>query len=430
MSWVDGQRMNLTAATGKLGFGDVLAFLIPFLIFLEIELGGRLFASEIVMFMLLPFLLFSYGNKLLRRPVAPLVLLAFMWLAGLIVTDLIRETVYEDYLRGWAKVFFFSSNLVVLYLLLGANTRRWLIFGFGLAIGLLVDYFYSPSEYAGDYFWKFGIGSGITFLIVLLSHKRLLLVRLAPELLVAFAALLNIYFGFRSLGLVCGLTAVFLLIHRRRQRSRLPAVAMHQSKWRGVKLFLVFVVGTYGIVSLYEYAATAGWVGEEEQQKYSIQSSGKWGILLGGRSELLASGQAIIDSPLIGHGSWARNSYYADLIDIRKDELGYEVSGIRQSDLIPSHSYLFGSWVEAGLAGGFFWIYILSRIYKMLRASFLSSARPKPWVIFCIFLLAWDVLFSPMGAQQRIISAYQVVMLMLTLAAFQQDTMVTGRLKS
>jgi hypothetical protein len=67
-------------------------------------------------------------------------------------------------------------------------------------------------------------------------------------------------------------------------------------------------VAIYGITVLYEYGASEGWLGDEAREKYLIQSSGDMGILLGGRTQILASAQAIIDSPVIGHGSRAKDS--------------------------------------------------------------------------------------------------------------------------
>ena len=44
--------------------------------------------------------------------------------------------------------------------------------------------------------------------------------------------------------------------------------------------------------------------------KYEQESAGYYGVLLGGRPELLAELPAVYDSPILGHGSWAREPLY------------------------------------------------------------------------------------------------------------------------
>jgi len=190
-------------------------------------------------------------------------------------------------------------------------------------------------------------------------------------------------------------------------------------------LILIFASSAlllYAFLHLYGLAASSGFFGEIEQQKYESQSSGEFGLLLGGRNEFLASSQAIFDSPLIGHGSWAKDQRYVELMQSRLEQLGYEVIGVRESDQIPSHSYLLGSWVEAGILGALLWIWVLCLVYRSFRAIYLSPLRPAPWVIFSALLLSWNVLFSPFGADQRLFAAYQIALIMLALRATSEPS--------
>ena len=51
--------------------------------------------------------------------------------------------------------------------------------------------------------------------------------------------------------------------------------------------------------------------------------AGEYGLLLGGRSEFLVSSLAVLESPVIGHGSWAKDCRYASLYVELKREAGY-----------------------------------------------------------------------------------------------------------
>jgi hypothetical protein len=298
-------------------------------------------------------------------------------------------------------------------LLLKTNGRRWLIFAAGLTAGLGIGYFYNPSPYAETYPWKFGYGMSVTFAIVLASHYGIFRKRVAPELMLAVGALLNFFFAYRSLGLICALGALFLWLHRRGWQSR--RIARDGPRKLPVLSMLGGLTLIFAAVEIYGFAASVGFMGEIEQQKHIAQSAGSAGIILGGRNELMVSLQAIQDSPIVGHGSWAKNPHYADLLDYRLEQLGYEVFGIRETDQIPTHSYLFGAWVEAGFAGALIWLWVLWLTIRMFGTAYSSEEVPMPWVVFSGILLLWNVPFSPFGAEQRLIAAYQIALVMLFL---------------
>jgi len=91
-----------------------------------------------------------------------------------------------------------------------------------------------------------------------------------------------------------------------------------------------------------------------------MQAHGEYGLIVGGRSEILVSAQAIMDSPILGHGSWAKNEEYAAMLNYLRESMGYVAQGKHESGLIPTHSHIFGAWVEAGILGAVFWLWILT----------------------------------------------------------------------
>src|SRR5262249_49457743 len=118
--------------------------------------------------------------------------------------------------------------------------------------------------------------------------------------------------------------------------------------------------------------------------------------------ESLVSTQAIADAPIIGHGSWAKDFDYVTLYVRALEERGVTIVGNPfRSALIPSHSFLFGSWVEAGILGGLFWIYILAICVRSLYSLLHIPPWSRPLVTFVTLSLIWDVLFSPFGAHER-----------------------------
>ena len=163
--------------------------------------------------------------------------------------------------------------------------------------------------------------------------------------------------------------------------------------------------GMLGFTALYSHYVEQGVFGEYAQRKFESQN-GEGGLLLGGRSEILASGQAILDSPLLGHGSWARDPKYAAILDEKRTALGYKTfEHSKSGDLIPAHSHVFGAWVESGFAGAAFWLFVLGyAIRSLLRIS--GSEPLLPLFAFVGFVLVWDILFSPISPERRFVEPY------------------------
>ncbi len=387
---------------------DVLVFVIPCLLFLEVTVVGRLFASEIMLLALLPFVLIARGRVLWAPLPRTILVLGMAWLLNQVVTDIIRDTPFHDYARGWAKIGFTLVNFAVLYMLLHDSARRLVIFAVGLAVGGILDYYISPETLAVSDPWKFALGGSFTLLLIV-GAQRLFErgMRLVVPAVPAAAAALNLVMGYRSLAGICFLVAVYLFL-----QWRGPKLRFRITPARLAMLGVLGFIATIAFIEAYGYAASTGVLGGEAQRKYERQASSQYGLLLGGRMEILVSSRAIMDSPIIGHGSWAKDAEYARLLlEIKGYGPWVAASGL-QSKLIPTHSYLFGAWVEAGILGAVFWIYILWRVVLVLAGQHQARGSLMPLVTFCCLTLLWNVLFSPFGATTRIFAPYYVVVVL------------------
>ncbi len=116
--------------------------------------------------------------------------------------------------------------------------------------------------------------------------------------------------------------------------------------------------------------------------------------------------QAALDSPIIGHGSWAKDpKYYEMLYDalVESGALDEQVGGDILSEngepMIPGHSHIVTSWIWAGIAGLIFWLYMIwFALRGMARVAIL---RPPLAPIYIWFLISWfwDIFFSPFGSR-------------------------------
>lgn len=390
---------------------DLAALAIPLFMWLEVRLVGRLFMPELLLLALLPFLLLTRG-RMLATPIArTIMILGLLWLAAQIVTDVAVGSTFADYTRGWAKIGFTLTNFMTLFMLLYGRRHRVNMFAAGIALGGLLTFVIAPSEFATEQPWKFGVGVPMTILATLVAQNAM--VRrswLGPALLMAGLGLIGIYLGSRSLGAVTLLAAMYVLLQAFvGQRSRR---SVGFSMGRTVAFLGLGLVGASMVLSGYQFVASQGLLGDEARERYEQQALGAFGILLGGRTEIYASSRAIFDSPLLGHGSWARNPYYAGLL-IDLESYGYEISyTAADSDLIPTHSHIFGAWVEAGVIGGLFWLWVLWLVVRVLSNLYVVREPLTPLIAFVGILLLWDVLFSPYGADRRIIVPFFIVVMM------------------
>jgi hypothetical protein len=319
-----------------------------------------------------------------------------------------RHSPFEDYSRGWSKILLTLTHFATIALLIRQSQRRLILYGAGMILGGVLTFFISSGVYAAVYPWKFGLGPPITLLVCLAAGMVARRRQIVAVTMLAAIGAVNLFLGFRSLGALCAAAAIYsyFQLSSRLANSRLR-------KRRMVLTIAVLAAGEWGISAIYAHGAQSGWFGGVEREKYEIQSSGAGGILLGGRSAFLASSVAIVDSPLLGHGSWAKDPMYKALLFESMAELGYENMGDEyEDDLIPSHSYLFGAWVEAGIVGAVFWFWVL---WLAARALMCASGREPllPFFAFIGMLLIWNVLFSPYGADARFTATYFVYAMFL-----------------
>lgn len=403
-----GAAAQFAERGGRLG--DAFAFAVPLLLPVQFAVGGRLFLPEVVLLVALPFLLDDARRRRVSRVSHAAVVLGVLWLFGLLVTDIYRETPFDDYSRGWSNVAFFLLNFAALSLVLDGRWHRVTLFAGGLVVGHTLRFVLDPHAYAAADPWKFGYGGAVTLAGVLLAssagcHRRPMV---APGVLIALGVI-NLKMGFRSLAGVCFLTAVLVFLVSRSSDVTGPGQQARQA----VKVSTVSVLAGFAVVAGYGYMARHGVLGSHAQQKYERQQS-SLGIVIGGRREIIAEALAIRDSPIVGHGSWAKDPKYGTAIQHQLFKAGFTTSEARLvSDRIPSHSYLFGAWVNAGILGAVFWLWAsLLAAVALLRLHRLADGRVV-LVAFLGFLFLWDVLFSPLGAEARLVGAFYLAVLLL-----------------
>jgi hypothetical protein len=334
------------------------------------------------------------------------IVLCLLWLASQILTDLVRHTTFDPIARSWSNISITLAAFISLITLLCGRPRRIVIYGWGCALGGIIVYFVRPNDFAAAEPWKFGIGLPVTLGVILIASRKECRGVLAIQLC-TIIGVVNVFMGFRSMGEFCLAAALYLVIMRSVRNKKSNALTLPT----GMKLVIVvsLLLSAGGLAWAYQYAAGHGMLGEEAESKFNVQSAGKYGFLLGGRTEMLGSIPAIYDSPIIGHGSQAADPKYLLIMQESLAVLGYDqaAEGFEQTaeegrNAIPVHSYFFGAWVWAGLLGAVFWGWVWTLPVRTLIRVYPGTLYILPLVAFAAFELLWDIPFSPYGTYSRI----------------------------
>ena len=398
--------------------GDILAVLIGLGSCYSFTLVGDIHISEIILVPSLLLLLTVNSDRLRlrKRRLGVIVVLLLAWLFGQIVTDIYRSTPLKDWLRGQANILFFLLDLIGLTILLKGNMRRQMIFLSGLAIGITLSAKLQPGLYQGEgNALKFAYCWSILYLIVVVScyfysRGKYAIVGLLMLGDICFNALFN--FRTITLTMVVSICLILPIIPERIGRVRiLPPTRTRARVF--VTVGITLIAGAM-IGKTMTMLAASGALGYEAQHKNEVQTTAGWGILIGGRPEIIVSSRAVIDSPILGHGSWAQDPKYHRMLSDIESEYGLKVppeSQSRYGNLIPAHSHLMSAWVDAGILGGIFWIYILVTTFKSLITAAMSRLPLKPAYISLLVLFLWDIMFSPFSGLRRVTVSFFIVLI-------------------
>lgn len=412
---------------------DAVAFVIGLLDPYTIHLIGTIQISEVLMFALLPLLLLMKSGRVLQRGMKTVYLLMGFWLLGQILTDIYRHTILFNWIRGDARVVFFALNLATLTLLLAKNVRRQALFVAGFSIGSLLAVRIQPAEAASDYPWKFGYAQGTMMAVLLLScyfhsQKRYWI----AGGLIASLVVVNLLLNFRSpiLFLMITLALVIPIVPERLGRMQL----LPKAGTRKRVLVLVCIALAFGALSgsLVTLVTRTGLISAGAKEKNRAQEHSSMGLLIGGRPEILVSSRAVMASPILGYGSWAQNLKYTEMyydMAIKYDIPIDNLQSIEDADeaTIPAHSHIMSTWIQAGILGAVFWLYVLWIVLKGLMRVALALPPLAPLITWMLVSIVWDVFFSPFGNTRRSIDSLVILFALEMIERFPMGGAGNGR---
>lgn len=390
----------------------------------KIFVFGCLAISELIVFVMAPFLLVMDYQTLKRDHFASFIWMTFGLMAALFISSWHNHTAFPFVFKAFAVMYGVLSYFIVFHRLLRDNygSIRWLFIGAFIS-SLITMFAFNPSAVvtesgygyvgsadltdlvAGPLFWTGKLKALFNiFLCGYYFETPLGLLILFPVVYVVVAVLTTVSGRASSLALI--LTTVIIIIGRKR-RSSMCKIGRHL--WLFLTCLVIVVLCAKYV---YQYSATRGILGEAAQRKYEAQTKhgdSVLSLLMAGRTEFFVSFRAVFDKPILGHGPRAEdvNGYwmkfvteYGDERDILSMQKSLELAArLGQRVTIPSHSYIMGAWLHYGIFGFVFYIWILILIYQHFKWH--MGSIPQWYGLFASFIpyYMWNIFFSPFGSR-------------------------------
>ena len=316
-------------------------------------------------------------------------------LGAYIASDLYRHSAPRDMARGWARMVFLAIDVIAVTYLFSCSRRNFIWFVVGQAVGSLA-YTAIHGPMFGD-MWKFGVAAPITFAIFLVLPFGGVLLTAAAAAAIGVA---HLNLDYRSMGGICLLAAMMLLL------LRLPS----RARWLIAPFALALAV--VGVFELYHEAKRGARANRSDIERAAMVTAAK---------------EAVIESPLIGHGSWFSNSNVYDNFMLIRHEAAKQsrVGGFAGANRAPGdealHSQILVALAEGGIFGGaFFVVFGLGLVWALIDTVLVRGwRRGAPIQLLILLLAVWNLLFSPFSGAHRvhIAMACGVVLLQLVRAS-------------
>lgn len=387
---------------------NILIFIIGFISSQKIVVFGEINIGELFFGMAL---LFKIKELHIPKNSNNLLLLLLLWFMSQFMADLVNQTEIVKALKGMLAPIFILITLVGLTTFFYDKFEKLPIFLFGVFVGMWFRVMMSSQFYAGIP-WKWGVGPAVALcFFTWLEFYNVRNKKMYLSLGTAIFVLISLANSSRSLAIFV-LAASVLCAFSERIQGMVFYKRLNTSVSGRIYFLMILFLCLFAIdraaAALFSFGPFLDMLPLEDAYKYSRQAESKWGVIVGGRTELLVSIEAFLDSPLFGHGSWAENSLYTYRHLDMKDASGgmlidfFTAENNVKSYLIPTHSYLMGALVWGGFFAGLFWLKLLGIfVGGFLKNKVLSS----PLLVYITIWMIWNILFSPLGSDARWITS-------------------------
>lgn len=389
---------------------DKFVFLVGLCFSINIRLVGIFSLSE---FLLLP-LAFKYWNALqVDKNAKRLRNFAYLWVLGAVIANIVNNIDMFDSIKGIFFLLLFILLMPPIYHLLSDKPERILLFYLGTGIsGLISPYVAQDSaiaEMLAADVYRFYAFAGFLMAIggfLYFKGKRILAI-----VLIELISIVGLFNASRNLFLTSTLGAVVLLIMNGKKGALESKMAVFRK--RIGSYFILGFIALMAVDIIYENLAANGTLGEAAYEKYIYQKQ-SGNIVKGGRDLTFMGLELVSMKPITGWGSYAKDTWGFRASYSYAHGMEYHDTG--EIQLLPAHSIFVGSWMQNGILGAIFWIYVLIILWKVFKSGCLfCEPRVAGILVFKMMAFLWDWAFSAFG------SRVTVLFLMMTLLVIYRN---------
>lgn len=378
----DRTSVALSGGVPRITLTGILCLVCGLLEMHKVNLIGEVYLAELALpLACLTGLRSPVAGQLFRNR-AFVALLAAMALsfAGYVISDLVRETSPDQYLRGWGRIALVMTDFVALSVLVAADRRNLWWFAAGIGVGgVLYLRLWTGLPISH---WKFGYAQPMTLLA---AAAACFLPLRASAALMLLMAILSLRYDFRIHAAVTLAIATLMWLHAGRRGRPLPALALAVAIAAALALLVAALKG-----------------GEDEYYRQRRETSN-----LGRSIGIEFAGRAVLESPLIGWGSWGAEKELTRL-EREVTRRAAREAGVYYPDTASgtsaAHSQLLQSWVEGGLLGASLFFVLGAALLR--QAPALMLRRPPdlltPVLLYFFFYGLWNLIMSPFVATTRV----------------------------
>lgn len=401
---------------------SLLLFLLGLGTLTQVYFYGCLALSEIVIFFVAPILFATRYKEFRKMGFCTFVNMLFGVIGALLLSSWYNDTAYPFVVKPLASIYSVFSYFIVLTILLKDNFNglRWFLIGIFLS-SLVTIVAFNPSAQVSESGFSYVGSSEVEDVIEgalfwTEKFKRLVQIPiggfyyqyptvaaiLTPIAYIIVAASTTVSGRASSVAFI--VSGVMILIGRKK-RASMGSIGRHFFIYLFVGVLLLFAVKQG-----YVFAAKKGILGYDAQSKYERQSrkgSGFLTMLMSGRMGFFTAIPAAVHRPIMGYGPYAEDKEgyasrfvmeYGDEQDVKEYLMNEQRAmsvGYRRK--IPTHSYIMGAWINYGLFGLIFYLWVLYLLYQHVKKY--AAAIPHWYGYFAMLIpyYLWNIFFSPFG---------------------------------
>ena len=390
----------------------------------KIFLLGSVGISELAIFPIAPLLFLANYKKLKRDGFMPLIWMLTCLVLAVFVSSFVNQSPLPYFIKAFAVFYSIICHTIVFHALIRNNYKNMYLFWVGYAISSIITLFgFNVVTSVSDEGFVAASNGGAVDIAEAMTGQMFWMGRLrAFGQIPIFGWYLNIpilysviyaviYSAVLFMTTVSGRSAIAttllgtaIIVVARKSRIRMADFGRHI--WKLIIIALSVLV----LCKLtYSFVAEKGLLSEAALVKYEGQTQGGKDIvsmLMSSRQEMFIDFYAAINNPIFGLGPHPTDEKgYAEKFvtkygsDLDCYFFRYRKNIYNRIGMIPPlplHSIIAESWVQYGIFGFIFWIWVLWLVYNHMRKYMAVIPQWFGYFAMSIPLFLWDLFFSPL----------------------------------